>query len=700
MLKRILSIIILLLLLTVNGWAATDTFTGNAATAINTHDANWSVVTGTTIGNVTLDGSGNIQIAGWQSATIYYSTSTSDTSIVTILANIGATTYGPSPVVRAGASEAGYRLILRNVVDGNYTTLQLNKSGVMANSAAVSVPVNSTHILELTYSSGHLLCTVDGEQLLDHDDSASPLAAGSPGISIDSLSSSAVPFISEWTDVYVPPVPVTSYYYVYPGLSTGSNNGTSWANAWKTLTDINYTTLHSAAVKGPTYLYVKKGTTASYQLPIAGSGASDDYRIIITTDPADTGSAPIIKSSTAITGFTSLGGGIYSVQPTAWAYNSMACWVDTTTLLKKGTNSNPAAGYFWIDTETTPYTLYVHLADGSDPATHTIDLSGKADGTVENIVYVDNYNYLTIDGLKFIHGDQGPSGHKSGGIRIASNTAHHITVQNCEIAYAIGGIFSQSSGINLLIQNNYLHDIWDKTEYPSGNGHGIVIYGGVVRYNRIDGAYVGVQTLPGGQPSYVYYNLIINSHTNGSMLGGGSTSKTYFYNNTIDHNPTYASGHAISVQGETAVTGYVDIKNNLAINQSTSGHCELYTRTDYADLTTDNNLCYVTNGGFLGGMNGVNYTVAQLSDWQAALTAAGYSGADANIVLANPLLKSSSDYHLTSTSPAKNTGVDVGLTTDIEENSIKGNPDMGCYEYQGGGGTFFRMGKKWRYFNQ
>lgn len=48
-----------------------------------------------------------------------------------------------------------------------------------------------------------------------------------------------------------------------------------------------------------------------------------------------------------------------------------------------------------------------------------------------------------------------------------------------------------------------------------------------------------------------------------------------------------------------------------------------------------------------------------------------------------------SDYHLTSSSPAKNAGVDVGLTTDFEGKPIKGLPDIGAYEFQGGGCTYY-----------
>jgi hypothetical protein len=47
----------------------------------------------------------------------------------------------------------------------------------------------------------------------------------------------------------------------------------------------------------------------------------------------------------------------------------------------------------------------------------------------------------------------------------------------------------------------------------------------------------------------------------------------------------------------------------------------------------------------------------------------------------DPLPLSTSDFHLQSGSPAKNTGTDVGITLDLDGKLIRGNPDMGAFEY-------------------
>jgi hypothetical protein len=76
------------------------------------------------------------------------------------------------------------------------------------------------------------------------------------------------------------------------------------------------------------------------------------------------------------------------------------------------------------------------------------------------------------------------------------------------------------------------------------------------------------------------------------------------------------------------------------------------------------------------------------------------NGGSHRIYHIDPQLKSATDYRLKSSSPCKNAGVDVGLTTDFLGKPIRGLPDIGAYEYQptnSGGGALgnWAWGRGW-----
>jgi hypothetical protein len=46
-----------------------------------------------------------------------------------------------------------------------------------------------------------------------------------------------------------------------PWSYQGNNDGSSWANAWRDVDNINWSALQSEAVTQPVYLYFRKGVT-------------------------------------------------------------------------------------------------------------------------------------------------------------------------------------------------------------------------------------------------------------------------------------------------------------------------------------------------------------------------------------------------------------------------------------------------------
>jgi hypothetical protein len=150
----------------------------------------------------------------------------------------------------------------------------------------------------------------------------------------------------------------------------------------------------------------------------------------------------------------------------------------------------------------------------------------------------------------------------------------------------------------------------------------------------------------------VAYNSMKNNCFWAIQIYGGS-SNINIYNNVMV-NFSYSlddpSGSAISAGGSS-----VKLRNNIIYN----------------DFGTS----FYTDGGSANNVD---------EDYNLFYPASSISlGAHSSV--ADPLLidAANEDFRLQSNSPAINAGVDVGLTQDLDQNSIVGVPDIGAYEYQG-----------------
>ncbi len=131
-------------------------------------------------------------------------------------------------------------------------------------------------------------------------------------------------------------------------------------------------------------------------------------------------------------------------------------------------------------------------------------------------------------------------------------------------------------------------------------------------------------------------------------------------------------------------------KNNIFLNHKPGGkhvHISNPITTDYSHIDMDNNIYYPDGSSSFTWIN----RTGNFSYWRASTLAAGLT-ADENSLAEDPLLDAG--FRPTSSSPAIDAGVDVGLTSDFEGNPIpmdgddsgSAEPDMGAYEYQGSTG--------------
>jgi hypothetical protein len=192
---------------------------------------------------------------------------------------------------------------------------------------------------------------------------------------------------------------------------------------------------------------------------------------------------------------------------------------------------------------------------------------------------------------------------------------------------------------NCLVHDNYSYGIqvYDGTNPDGANGM-------IVRNNRVyKSTEFGGITASWGNGIQIYNNVVVNHPVHGiHLLAGGSPTGT-----VIAHNTLYNAGPTgISiVSGPTAT----QVKNNIILT-STTPIANLGTGTIFAA-----NLCDTPGTG-------------------CALTGT------ASTLVTSP---ADSDFMLLATSPARDAGVDVSITTDLlgAARPYGALPDIGAYEY-------------------
>lgn len=237
--------------------------------------------------------------------------------------------------------------------------------------------------------------------------------------------------------------------------------------------------------------------------------------------------------------------------------------------------------------------------------------------------------------------------------------------------YAIGLLGTDNIDIYKNTITNQVNN--DAIQLWTDNG----VHGDNVRIfrNTIKGVFDGdgIQAIGGDSTMenlQIYYNLIDSVIGNGIIIykGDGTTviSTSGIYNNTIN-NASSAGVRWTAAGGITKTAFNSVIKNNIFTNIGS----ECVTASGATSgLVTSNNLYYNITSWLLR-YNSITYSPATIT------------GFEATAQTTDPLFTTpGSDYSLQTGSPAINTGVNVGLTTDILGNPIVGNPDIGAYEKQ------------------
>jgi hypothetical protein len=316
-----------------------------------------------------------------------------------------------------------------------------------------------------------------------------------------------------------------------------------------------------------------------------------------------------------------------------------------------------------------------------------------------NVLFDKASSYITLEDSEI---------HHSQGVGIQLNAAHS-TVRNNEIHH--GGIIDWMRwacasiilmGPYNLVENNTIHhnsvagcytsgigmETWGPTEdnpWTPIPGPDTSRYN-TVRYNKIYGMspFTGI-VCSGCDNNLIHNNLIYDMGYGISLRKGGEcagttseehkkTQNNKIYNNVIANNPP-GPADQMAIQLSSSAYGN-EFKNNIIFN---GGVYDLWVNvgTSGNGNILDNNIWYNSNGF---KMRWEGSTLNSLSAYQSA------SGQGAYSKNADPLFVNAAGnifYLQSDSSPAKDAGVDVGLTQDFDGNPIVGIPDIGAYEYQG-----------------
>lgn len=263
----------------------------------------------------------------------------------------------------------------------------------------------------------------------------------------------------------------------------------------------------------------------------------------------------------------------------------------------------------------------------------------------------------------------------------AARYPNYCTISRCEVNDNWGEGLSQFDANYGVIEDNIIYDNWSTNIYIQNCQH-LVCQRNLVYTTK---------ELPGQAP---YGTNIQNG-----ILMGDEDNGNFSHSNTVINNICFGNYRNFEWWGSNYASGMDNflIANNTFVNAKTfptsvgNGANVWLITTNCVNTQFKNNIIYqsdlnAANPAYSNGVSAALHCSNNL--WLNPPTGYEYltDATDVNddpefFNISSPYVAES--YMISSTSPAINTGVDVGLTTDYAENPIVGLPDIGAYEYTG-----------------
>jgi len=317
-------------------------------------------------------------------------------------------------------------------------------------------------------------------------------------------------------------------------------------------------------------------------------------------------------------------------------------------------------------------------------------------GTTPDGINIENASYAVIDG--FIVNNR-----TRAGIRTALSS--FVTVRNCRCGFnGRWGIFT-GHAYDLTIENNETHhSVIEHGIYVSNSGDRPILRGNILHHNNANGIHMNGDESQ-GEDGTISDALVENNiiYENGSAGGSGinmdGVTNSIVRNNLLYDN--HASGISLyRIDGATGSTGNLVI-NNTIVNASNARWC-INISNGSTDNTLRNNILYnyhsfrgaitIDSTSLPGLSSDYNAVISRFSSngGNSVMTLAAWQalGYDAHSFVATPaqlFVAPTSDYHLSDSSLAIDTGtLALAPSSDLEGNPrpVGTAPDIGAYERQ------------------
>lgn len=451
----------------------------------------------------------------------------------------------------------------------------------------------------------------------------------------------------------------TTYY-----VKTGGNDGlagTSDATAWATLTKVQ----SSSFSAGDSILFRRGDTFRGALYRNNEDGTPSNW---IYWGAYGTGNKPKIlgsKDMSATSAWTNHSGNVWKTSATLGTSqddisnlifnNEASCGIK-----KKSLDSLNAQGKFFYNRTDD----LVYLYSASNPGTFYthIEAAGHHD-LRQGLLYWINCAYIHIADLDVRY---------SSGAGIETHTGNVFIIERCKASFCGGewlvvddaSLTRLGNGISLIQSNDSItvRNCWAHQCYDAG----------------ISPQYWSASMTMTNM--WMYNNVVTNCwYSYETWAGTGITlSNVHFYHNTcVDAGDCWSASQRPDPDGASHVlihtlagtVSNVTVRNNILIN---STHFGYKVNNNVSKLTADYNVILCDTVAYLNETN--KYTT--LAAWVSA------ASQDTHSIDDDPLFVSTTDFNLQSTSPAKDIGVQLGLTTDYAGTTRGYLPDVGAYEYE------------------